>query len=124
MMRGSNIYVLVYKNTMDYYDTGYTQPYPGPSASLPYTQPYTAPATPEFNIMDYTPMGMLKNQLWCMGVSIVIFMILTYIISRIPIIGPRISSTIKWLITKLAEFAGVLNCGFANDFDAVLAAED
>jgi hypothetical protein len=109
---------------MDYYnngyDTGYDQPYSGPAASLPYAQP----EMPAFNIMDYTPLGMLKNQLWCMAVGIVIFMILMYVISWIPLIGPWISSTIKWLITTLAEFAGVLNCGFANDFDAVLAAED
>jgi hypothetical protein len=115
MIYGSIIYALVYKNTMNYYDTGY---------NTGYAQPYTAPEMPAFNIMDYTPMGMLKNQLWCMAVGIVIFMILMYLISLIPVIGPWVSNKIKWLIAKLAEFAGVINCGFANDFDAVLAAED
>lgn len=105
-----------------YYDTGYTTPSYG-FGSAPMSSLIGANTNTGFNLTDYTPMGMLKNQIWCMAIGIIVFMILMWLISLIPIIGPWISSTIKYMITKLAEFAGVLNCGFANDFDDVLEAE-
>ena len=112
-----------YSGYNDGYNTGYTQQYSVPAA-LPYAQPFSAPEISGFNIMDYTPLGILRKQVWCMAVGIVIFMVLMYFISWIPLVGPWISNTIKYLITKLAEFAGVLKCDmFANDFDAVLEAE-
>jgi hypothetical protein len=61
-------------------------------------------------------MAMLRKQAICMDVGISLFVIITWIISLIPIIGPFISRTIKWGITKIAVMAGVLNCGFENEF--------
>ena len=83
-------------SSTDYRYPSYTQNYSAPAYSAP---AYSAPA-PAFNILDYTPIGILKNKIWCMATGIIVFMLLMFVISKIPVVGPRISSTIKYLITK------------------------
>ena len=102
------------------YNNGYGSTYDTNYGS---SVPYGVYDSTGIDLTAYTPMGMLKNQLWCMAVGIIVFMILMWILSKVPIIGPWLSSTIKYSITKLAEFVGVLNCGFENDFDNLLEVE-
>lgn len=100
---------------MDYYNSynqGYVQDYsslPSPSSS--------------FSLASYSPQAIILAQVKCMAIGIVVFLICTWLISKIPVVGPWVSDKIKLLITKTAEWAGVLKCGFANDFDSVLEAE-
>lgn len=79
---------------------------------------YQSPAYAQSSPMDlgaWSPTALLWNQAVCMAIGIVIFMVVTWLISKIPIIGPWTSRTIKWIITKLAVMAGVLNCGFKDE---------
>lgn len=69
-----------------------------------------------FSLLSFTPMGFLLGQAKCFAISIIVFMILMWLISLIPFVGPWISRTIKLVITKVAVFAGVLNCGFQDGF--------
>ena len=64
-----------------------------------------------YGLMSFSPMGFLIKQAKCMAISIIIFMVLIWLISLVPVIGPWVGDTIKLGITKLAEGAGVLNCG-------------
>lgn len=92
-----------------------------------YGQGYPNAACPpcESSIFDIiiNPIGFLRNKAICMAIGIVVFMLLMFAISKIPIVGPWVSNTIKLIITKLAVFAGVLNCGFENEFDKILDME-
>jgi hypothetical protein len=87
-----------------------------------YEQQYAQP-TKGFDIMSYSPQALLWNQAKCMAIGIVVFIVLMWILSRIPVVGPWISDAIKYIITKLAVLAGVINCGFQNDFNDVLVSE-
>jgi hypothetical protein len=66
---------------------------------------------------------MLMGLAICMAQGLVIFMILMYLISMIPFIGPYITGGITWVITKIAVYAGVANCGYKNDFNEIQDAE-
>ena len=70
-----------------------------------------------------SPMGFIKDKAICLLIGLALFAIILFLISKIPLIGPKVKSTLLWLLTKLMIFAGIANCGYQNDFDDVLKAE-
>ena len=73
--------------------------------------------------MPMSPMGFLMSYAKCILIGLAIFAIILWAISKVPVIGPWVRNTVLWILTKLMEFAGLANCGFANEFDDVLEAE-
>ena len=59
---------------------------------------------------SWSPQAILFNQLKCMAIGIVLFMIILWLISWIPLIGPWLKRAIQRLVTLLAEFMGVARC--------------
>lgn len=106
----------------------YNQYYDGPAQTpAQYQYPtetpaqYTAPASQ--SMTSFMPMAIIWNQAKCMLIGFVVFAILLYIISLIPLVGPWVRDGVLWLLTKLMEFTGVAKCGYQNDFDDILEAE-
>ena len=65
-------------------------------------------------IMGYSPQAMLINQIKCTAITIVIFIVLMWILGKIPVAGPYVRDGISWVITKVSVYAGIANCGFTN----------
>lgn len=110
------------ENQSEYYDQSYPQ-YDQSYPQYDQQSSYGTGTGASFNIMDYTPMGMLKNQLWCTAVSIVVIFVLVWLLGMIPIVGPWVVGGIRWVFTKIAELLGVIKCGFANNYSDIRNAE-
>lgn len=111
------------------YDQTYGQPAYGQTYDPAYQHPASYDQQPAaessgFDPLAWSPQAIIFNQVKCMAIGIVVFMILMWLLSMVPLIGPIIKNTILRIITKLAELAGIAKCGFTNDFDDILAAED
>jgi hypothetical protein len=64
--------------------------------------------------MPMSPQQFLMDKAICMATGLVIFMILLWVISLIPIIGPKLKSGVTYLLTQLTSAAGITNCGYQN----------
>ena len=70
------------------------------------------------------PMGFLMDLAICNAKGLVIIMILLWVIGKIPFIGPYVKSGITWVFTKIAEYAGIANCGYTNSFEKIVESEN
>ena len=59
---------------------------------------------------------MVIGLLICMVKGMVLFMILMWLISMIPFIGPYIKDGALYAVTKASEYAGIANCGYRDGF--------
>ena len=92
-----------YENNDDQYDEEYEE-YEDEDKS------YYNKKKSSFSLSSWDPRVILYNQVKCFVISIIIFMILIWLISYIPIIGPIMKNLIIRFITFLASMAGVIKC--------------
>jgi hypothetical protein len=64
--------------------------------------------------MPMSPQQFLIEKAICMATGLVIFMLLLWLISLVPIIGRKLKMGVTYLLTKLTSAAGITNCGYKN----------
>ncbi len=62
------------------------------------------------SLFSFSPMAIVFSQLKCLAISVFVLLILLWLISKVPLIGPLVSDGIKKGIGTIAEFAGVIKC--------------
>jgi hypothetical protein len=57
------------------------------------------------------PMGFLYKQMFRFALAVVVLIILIWLVSKIPVVGPPASSVIRWAMGAALLRVGLISCG-------------